>query len=263
MNVDQDTLVAYVLGLLSPKDEDEVTQHLRAHPDEAAWVKDSFEALATYALSNTPEALPEDAEAKLLARIQQAPADRVGVYKRQTGTAQTEQPGEAREAGEKEAEDAPPQIESQPGSQSGPWSVRTLWLGLATAAAVVVLAWLSVSGPRSEDAQIVSELETLCARQDGVCQTLTDSQSEPIGTLARRADNSVLVVFDAEPPPESVYQAWEIVGDTPRSLGTFDDRVVNIPAPLPAGSTFGVTLEPPGGSPQPTSTPIVLYPLPG
>ena len=143
---------------------------------------------------------------------------------------------------------------------ASPWSVRTFWLGLATAAAAVVLVWLSVFEP-GQDAQ--AELEALCAGPANVCQTLTNAQNEPIGTVARRADNSVLVVFDAEPSPGNVYQAWEIVGDVPRSLGTFDNCVVSVTSPLSAGSTFGVTLEPPGGSPQPTSTPIVLYPLPG
>ena len=252
MNVDRDTLVAYVLGGLSPQEEDEVAQHLRARPEEAAWVKDAFEALAAFALSSPPEALPEDAEVKLLARVRGAlPAD----VKRESAEAQKE----VAEVGEYTREPAGEKIAAGAGGAS-PWSLRTLWLGLATAAAVLVLVWLSVFEPR-QGAQ--AELEALCAGPDNVCQTLTDAQNEPIGTIARRADGSLLVVFDAQPPPENVYQAWEIVGDAPRSLGTFDSRVVNVTASLSAGSTFGVTLEPPGGSPQPTSTPIVLYPLPG
>ena len=296
MTVDQDTLVAYVLGGLSPSEEEEVAQHLGAHPDEAAWVRESFETLAAYALSNTPEAVPADAETKLLARIQRAP---VGVAKSPAArVAVGENPatdktlgggstnGESVVSESKNSEpvatkaEAPSSVvraeqepdtageaetlEEQAGTRNAPpWSSRTLWLGLATAAAIVVLVWLSVFEPRSQNAQIARELETLCANQTGTCQTLTNSQSEPIGTVARRADNSFLVVFDDDPPVDSVYQAWEIVGDTPTSLGTFDDRVVNVTSSLPAGSTFGVTLEPSGGSPQPTSTPIALYPLPG
>ena len=258
MNVDRDTLVAYVLGGLSSGEEDEVAQHLRAHPEEAAWVKDSFEALAAFALSGPPEALPEDAEATLLARIRGASVRPAGAEE-EDAEAQQDAVEAEEYVGEYVREPTGEKIAAGAGDAS-PWSVRTFWLGLATAAAVVILVWLSVLEPR-QDAQ--AELEALCAGPNNVCQTLTNAQNEPIGTVARRADNSVLVVFDAEPPSENVYQAWEIVGDVPRSLGTFGNRVVDVTAPLSAGSTFGVTLEPPGGSPQPTSTPIVLYPLPG
>ena len=298
MTVDQDILVAYVLGGLSPSEEAAVAQHLRAHPDEAAWVRRSFETLAAYALSNAPEAVPDDAETKLLARIQRAPAsvaenpaarvtvggsvvsdDTVadgaleGESKSGEPTISKSVNGEpvatkvatkAESSGATGAEREPEAVEEPGGTQNAPpWTSRTLWLGLATAAAILVLVWLSVFEPRSQNAQIARELETLCANQTSTCQTLTNSQSEPIGTVARRADNSFLVVFDNDPPSDNVYQAWEIVGDTPTSLGTFDSRVVNVTASLPAGSTFGVTLEPSGGSPQPTSTPIALYPLPG
>lgn len=285
MTVDQDVLVAYVLGGLTPHEEEEVAQHLKTHPDEAAWVRESFETLAAYALSNAPEALPDDAEAKLLTRIQRAPVN-VGNYTvadktvvsaaagrtivdepvvgEPIGGEPVEPTGAARAERESEVVRIPEATEEPERSRNAPpWSSRTLWLGLATAAAILVLVWLSVFEPRSQNAQIASQLETLCARQDSTCQTLTNSQSEPIGTLARRIDNSFLVVFDNDPPFDNVYQAWEIVGDTPTSLGTFDSRVVNVTSALPAGSTFGVTLEPSGGSPQPTSTPIALYPLPG
>ena len=302
MTVDQDTLVAYVLGGLSPSEEEEVARHLGAHPDEAAWVRESFETLAAYALSNTPEAVPADAETKLLARIQGAPAsvaenpiarvtvvkdaalndtvadraianepivgDSTKVSESTNGEplgARAEAPGgAARTEREQDPVRESEAVEAPEGTRNAPpWSARTLWLGLATAAAILVLVWLSVFEPRSQNAQIARELETLCANQTGTCQTLTNSRSEPIGTVARRADNSFLVVFDNDPPVDSVYQAWEIVGDIPTSLGTFDGRVVNVTASLPAGSTFGVTLEPSGGSPQPTSSPIALYPLPG
>ena len=283
MTVDQDVLVAYVLGGLSPSEEEAVAQHLKSHPDEAAWVRGSFETLAAYALSNTPEAVPEDAGEKLLARIQRSgrtaknPAARVTVARNPVGdrtvagepvagestngksaNTGTEPNGVARAEGESGAVEEPKVIRDAP-----PWSSRTLWLGLATAAAIVLLVWLSVFEPRGQNAQIARELEALCASQANTCQTLTNSQSEPIGTIARRADNSFFVVFDDDPPFDGVYQAWEIVGGAPTSLGISDSRVVNVTSPLPAGSTFGVTLEPSGGSPQPTTTPIALYTLPG
>ena len=55
-------------------------------------------------------------------------------------------------------------------------------------------------------------------------------------------------------PGGRVYQAWKIVGKTPVSLGLFSGR--GFVAKLPAGTVFAVTLEPEGGSPQPTTQPL-------
>ncbi|HZQ38623.1 MAG TPA: anti-sigma factor [Dehalococcoidia bacterium] len=70
-----------------------------------------------------------------------------------------------------------------------------------------------------------------------------------------------LVLTGAHPaPPGKVYQAWFIrAGQNPVSAGVFNaDGVAVVPLQGSAAGaqTVAVTVEPPGGSPQPTSQPI-------
>ena len=67
----------------------------------------------------------------------------------------------------------------------------------------------------------------------------------------------MFVALDAPPTEPQVYQAWSIV-EAPESLGTFSGRTFVSSEPVAAEATFGLTLEPPGGSPAPTSTPLAL-----
>ncbi len=70
-----------------------------------------------------------------------------------------------------------------------------------------------------------------------------------------------LVLASARPaPPGKVYQAWFIrPGQNPVSAGVFNDdgvAVVPLQGSAAGAQTVAVTVEPPGGSPQPTSQPI-------
>jgi anti-sigma-K factor RskA len=82
-----------------------------------------------------------------------------------------------------------------------------------------------------------------------------------------RSRGMVVLTASALPPAPSgrTYQLWGIpTGGTPRSLGTFDvDSAgrVRMMVPMPAGAAMDVaaiTEEPSGGSPQPTSQPILV-----
>lgn len=228
MSTDRDTLIAYVMGQLSPQEEREVVRYLRQHPEEAAWVRDLFEMMAAVALAQAPAEVPDAAEAALLARIR---AERGS-----------------------DAESAP-RRGARPARR---W--RWGW-GLAAAAALLVLAWVAVVQFGRPEVQAERRLEQLCRDPAVVCQTLTDAAGETLGRVARRPDDSLFVVLDEPPPPNRVYQAWEIVGDTPRSVGLTSGRVLALETPLAPESAFGITLEPPGGSPKPTSTPLFVVPM--
>jgi anti-sigma-K factor RskA len=69
-----------------------------------------------------------------------------------------------------------------------------------------------------------------------------------------------LVLASAHPaPPGKVYQAWFIRGGQPVSAGVFNDdgvAVVPLQGSAAGAQTVAVTIEPPGGSLQPTSQPI-------
>lgn len=227
MTIDRDTLVAYVMGQLSAQEEREVAHYLSQHPQEAAWVRDLFEIVAAMALAQEPAELPQDAEAALLARIRRTDAPKAS-------------PERVRPLRRR---------------------VRGWWWGLAAAAVLAVATWVAVIQLGRPELQAERQLEQLCRNPAVTCQTLTDDAGETLGRLARQPDNALFVVLDAPPPAGRVYQAWEIVAGTPRSIGLSSSRVLALSEPLAPGSAFGVTLEPPGGSPQPTSTPLFVVPV--
>ncbi len=73
----------------------------------------------------------------------------------------------------------------------------------------------------------------------------------------------VLVVQHMQPlAPEKTYQAWIITDDGPKSAGTFQVSDAGmwmgwLDAPYAAGGAIGVSLEPAGGSAQPTQVVLV------
>lgn len=231
MTIDEDILIAYATGALTPEEEREVTNYLQQNPEAAARVQDYFATLAAFALSQEPEAVPDNAEDELLARIREQSAGSSG----------------------KKVE---PTVLVMPKARR-----RTWWAGLAAAAVVFALLWVGVFQPQVRTWQAERQLQEICTQPGADCHTLRDEQGEVIGTLARRPDDSLFVVLDQPPPRPQVYQAWEIVDGSPRSLGVWSERFIAIDKPLEAGSAFGVTVEPPGGSDQPTSAPIVVVSL--
>ncbi len=229
--IDRDVLLEYVMGSLTPEREKEVAAYLRQNPTDAAWVQDMFEVMADVALDQEPVSVPASAENDLLKRIR------------------------------KESDlKARPAAVNQPSVKS-PKRRGWGWLGAGLGTALAVLIWFSGGKLVFENYQIAQQLKRMCA--ESTCQTLEDENKSIIGTLVRNADNSLLVVFNSNPPQGQVYQGWEISESGLASLGAYDGRIMKISQPLTQGNTFGVTLEPPGGSPQPTTTPIVVYTLTG
>ena len=72
MSIDDDILIRYALGHLSPESEAAVALHLRTQPEDAARVSGYLDALAGLALLLEPEPLPETGEAELLERVRKA-----------------------------------------------------------------------------------------------------------------------------------------------------------------------------------------------
>lgn len=85
--------------------------------------------------------------------------------------------------------------------------------------------------------------------------------------FSRERDSGVLVMNNVAPPdPGTVYQMWLIGDDGPHSAGTMDadDVAPSTTAVLPdlgSSQTLAFTVEPPGGSPLPTSPVFAALPL--
>ena len=220
--IDRDVLLEYVMGGLTPEREKEVATYLRQNPEDAAWVRDMFETLATVALDQEPVSVPASAESDLLKRIRK----------------------------ESEAKARP--TASVPKRRNF-WAQLGIGLALGVVVFFVVQRFLPQPTLTAEQ-----RLEQTCNETGVICEPLLDANNVELGTLAKRPDNTLFVVFNAPPPSGQVYQGWEIAGEI-ASRGVYEGQILEITEPLATGSTFGVTLEPPGGSPQPTSDPITTH----
>ena len=84
--------------------------------------------------------------------------------------------------------------------------------------------------------------------------------------LLRDEDRAVLVASELPPAPEGqVYETWIIRDGMPEPAGLFEPRDGEAAAPVEGSmkdaEAVAVTMEPEGGSPMPTSDPILVAPL--
>ena len=265
MNITEDILVSYAVGHLSPEEEAVVETYLNAHPGDAATVSGYLDSLTGLVLTLPTQPLATTGKTELLARVRSAEllarvrdADRVSA----PAAAPTAERSLEPVATDPTDTVPPPVVVLPPAPETDPPRLSVLrrygWLG-ALSAAVVALLYLTLSATLLDpDARTARALREYGA-QPGAASYMLEGAEEPLGTLVQLQDGRVFAALGA-PPAEGVYQAWAI-GDAPVSLGTFDGRTFLSPGAVAAGQTFGVTLEPPGGSEQPTTTPLTLLEL--
>jgi Anti-sigma-K factor rskA len=80
--------------------------------------------------------------------------------------------------------------------------------------------------------------------------SLADANNNPLGTVLVSPRAYALFILDTPPPAGKTYQAWGRVNDTITSLAVADSRLIQVNCE--GFERIGVSLEPPGGSPQPT-----------
>jgi len=148
--------------------------------------------------------------------------------------------------------------------KSRPWRATIL---AAAAAIIIGLGALGV-GYALRPAPQTSTAEQIFAAPD----VRTISGEIPGGGTATvvfsREKNAGVLVMNNVTPPEAgtVYQMWLINDAGPHSAGTMDAKAVapSTTAVLPnldGSSTLAFTVEPPGGSAQPTTEPFAALPL--
>ena len=119
----------------------------------------------------------------------------------------------------------------------------------------VIIATNSTSSDQDPIAAVVDA-------DDAVSQTVTGSIGELELVYSQDEEAFVLVGDSVEPlPADSTYQVWLVNTGDPTSLGTFEpdaDGSMGMRADGvdPTGSTIAITVEPAGGSPQPTTSPV-------
>ncbi|MFC9847154.1 anti-sigma factor domain-containing protein [Streptomyces sp. NPDC060223] len=150
---------------------------------------------------------------------------------------------------------------------------RPLLAPLATttaAAALVVASLFAVQATRAQDqldqerAQ-AREIAHVLAAPDARAAGDRDAQGRGIGVVASASERSAVVTLSGYGTPTGgrVHQLWLMRPDeNPRSLGLFDGDTPLVAYGLNTTATsLAVTVEPEGGSAQPTSAPVVQLAL--
>jgi anti-sigma-K factor RskA len=149
---------------------------------------------------------------------------------------------------------------------------------LAAAAAVLAVVAIGLSALLL---QARSDRAALAARQQELTDVITAADARTKSGAVAGGGRAAVVVSDsrqqaafvgvdlASPPSGHVYQLWFIGSDgKAASAGTFSPGANGNAAVLmqgdPAGAAaVGLTVEPDGGSPQPTTKPVVAVPIAG
>jgi anti-sigma-K factor RskA len=125
----------------------------------------------------------------------------------------------------------------------------------------------TVQGALAQASGRYASVAQLLAEPDVHAASGTDPQGGSATAIASRTlDKAVLLTFQLPTTPSTkTYQAWAIGPGGAHSLGLLPRGGSGAPLVLNglAGTTkFGVTVEPAGGSKQPTTTPVILFDLP-
>ncbi|MEW1613267.1 MULTISPECIES: anti-sigma factor [unclassified Streptomyces] len=160
------------------------------------------------------------------------------------------------------------------GGRTGRWSAFALAACLAAAAALGgVAVWQNQEArdARQEANQAQRQNEQL-AQVLSAPDAKTSSREWKSGArgtvvVSERENRAVLLASGLERPPSGkVYQLWFNDEGTMRSAGLMDpsasDDAVLLDGPVDRATGMGITVEPAGGSAQPTSSPVALMDFP-
>ncbi|MDM7855083.1 anti-sigma factor [Cellulomonas alba] len=144
---------------------------------------------------------------------------------------------------------------------------RTPVRWVAIAAAFVVGAAI----PTAIAVQQAHRLDHVEQQQAALAGLLSDPSASVVhgdvsgggqATAVVTGDRALFAVTDLpEPAPGHVYQLWVLADGTPRSAGLMPDggdQHALVADGFSAGDSLAMTLEPAGGSPQPTTAPLVV-----
>jgi anti-sigma-K factor RskA len=163
--------------------------------------------------------------------------------------------------------------EPPPKSRARAPRMRSLLAPLATvtaAAALVVASLFAVQAERSQDQLATeraqaSEIAHVLAAPDARATSDRDAEGHAIGVIASAEEGSAIVTLSGfeDLPKDRVHQLWLMRPDVqPRSLGLFDGDTPLVADGMNTDATsLAVTVEPDGGSAQPTSQPLVQLAL--
>ncbi|MFJ3673063.1 anti-sigma factor domain-containing protein [Streptomyces sp. NPDC090106] len=247
----------YALDALEPAERARFEKHLKGCPVCAAEVRTLSEDAVRLAWSTAAPA-PAAMRDRVLAAVRATPQEQA------PGTARRREP------------QLPPHVwgtQQPPARVRAPRERRPLFVPFATAtaaAALVVASLFAVQANKTQEElnaarDRASEIAHVLAAPDARASTGKDAEGRSIGVIASASEGSAVVTLSGydDIPADSVNQLWLMrPGAQPRSLGLFDADTPLVAAGLDKSSTsLAVTVEPDGGSVQPTSQPVVQLAL--
>lgn len=255
----------YVLDALEPAEAERITAHLAECPEPHPEMAELGAVVPALALSVDEVDAPEELKSRVL--------ESYGRYA-MTAAATSDAAVEAANARGSGSPVAPWQIQDEPAARRG--SALPQWLGWAAAgAAVLVLAVISVwaLGVQQRANLETQRAETMAAALQVLAQpdssfALLQGQGSAAGVsgfaaFSAEGEGYMVMTNVPEAPEGMTYQAWYVVGGQPASAGVMEADadgfvVAEGLQPVEGADLMAVTLEPAGGSAEPTSDPIIV-----
>jgi anti-sigma-K factor RskA len=255
----------YALDALEPAERVRFEKHLKTCASCAAEVRALAEDAVRLAWSTaTPP--PAALRDRVLAAVRTTPQE--PVRQDATHTAHAASSARAR------TPQLPPHVwGAQPPPRSHAPRRRPLFVPFATAtaaAALVVASLFAVQANQTRDelnAQRTQsrEIAHVLAAPDARATAGEDTRGRSIGVVASASEGRAIVTLSGydDLPGDRVHQLWLMRPDAqPRSLGLFDGDTPLVTSGLNKSATsLAVTVEPDGGSSQPTTQPVVQLAL--
>ncbi len=146
------------------------------------------------------------------------------------------------------------------GAAAGVLAIAVVGLGFAVASLGERLGQMEAAAGQLTDVMTAVDAETVSVAVDGTVVSIVMSP--------RRGEAVVLVDGMAPAPDDHAYELWMIHDDVQVPAGVFevDDRgraTRVVTGDMATVTAIGVTVEPAGGSPQPTSEPVMVVEVAG
>jgi anti-sigma-K factor RskA len=138
-------------------------------------------------------------------------------------------------------------------------------LAAAVAAAVVGIGGFVAERERAEDLSAErARVVAVMTAEDGTTTVDAASSGGAVRVIASKSRNAAVVLGDSLPTLDDsqTYQVWHMEDGKPTSVGLLGPGPGMLyVASIKGAEAYAVTVEPEGGSPQPTSDPIAATPV--
>ena len=231
---------AYVLGALPEVDRREFEEYFAAHPGRQAEIEELSAVAGLLALSPQEQEPSPELRRRIMGAVRAEAAEADAVHPRAGRRSWL--------AGLRETV-----------------GVRDLALAAAAMLVIGLFSWSMLLQGEVRDLQ--GRVQGLQSQPQGP-QMITlggagTKQGARVELVTLDGDRAVLMAENMPPVPEGkTYQIWVIRGDTPQPSGLFEPKGDSIAAvvekPVEGADAVAVTVEPEGGSKEPTTDPMLV-----